>query len=193
MFAYCGNNPIGRTDDAGEFWHVVAGVVGGAVFGAASELVSQLINHAVTGSKIDWGDVATSAAGGAVYGLIMTTTGSNTAAAMASTATTSIIDGIRNGDSAKTIVLNTAVKTAGAAVTSVVPKAINKSLSGKYLKLNPIQKVIKKATSGTYKGKYTRGSNYLADTLYNSWDNAKSDVVKNAAKTAFNRIRLCLF
>ena len=25
MFAYCGNNPIMRADDGGEFWHIVAG------------------------------------------------------------------------------------------------------------------------------------------------------------------------
>lgn len=193
MFAYCGNNPISRTDNVGEFWHAIAGMAGGAVLAAASELVFQVINHAVTGEKINWGDIATSAAGGAVYGLVMSTTGSNTAAAMASTATTSIIDGIRNGDSAKKIIIKTAIKTAGAAVTSIVPKAINKSLSGKYVKLNPIQKVVKKATAGTYKGKYTRGTNYLADALSSSLDNAKSDLAKNVRKLAFSRIRLLLF
>ena len=193
MFAYCGNNPTSRTDDGGEFWHAIAGMVGGAVLAAASELVSQVITQVVTGEKINWGDIATSAVGGAVYGLVMSTTGSNTAASMASTATTSIIDGIRDGDSVKKIITKTAIKTAGAAVTSITPKAINKSLSGKYVKLNPIQKIVKKATAGTYKGKYTRGTNYLADALSNSVKRARNSALTNEAKRVANCIRLRLF
>ena len=31
MFAYCGNNPILRKDDGGEFWHIAAGAIAGAL------------------------------------------------------------------------------------------------------------------------------------------------------------------
>ena len=136
MFAYCGNNPVSRKDNSGEFWNVVIGAVVGAALSAASELASQVINHVATGEKINWGDVATSAAGGAVYGGVMAATGSNMAASMASTATTSVINGVRNGDSVGKIITDTAKKTLISAATCAAPKIINKSLSGKYLKLN---------------------------------------------------------
>ena len=136
MFAYCGNNPVSRADNGGEFWSIVVGAAVGAVLAAASEFASQVINHVVTGESIDWGDVAASAAGGAVYGGVMAATGSNTAASLASTATTSVITGVRNGDSIGTIIVDTAKNTMITAVTCVAPKIINKSLSGKYRKLN---------------------------------------------------------
>ena len=65
-FAYCGNNPIIRGDDEGDFWHILAGAAIGAVIGAVSSIVSQ----AVSGQEINWGAVAVSAAAGAVSGAI---------------------------------------------------------------------------------------------------------------------------
>lgn len=176
MFAYCGNNPVSRKDDSGEFWNVVIGAVVGAALSAASELASQVINHVVTGEKIDWGDVATSAAGGAVYGGVMAATGSNTAASMASTATTSVINGVRNGDSVGKIITDTAKNTLISGATSIAPKIINKSLSGKYLKLNRVQKLVKKWTAGPYQGKYSKDSNYLGLSISSSLKRAGKNV-----------------
>ena len=34
MFAYCGNNPVSRNDDGGEFWNIVIGAVVGGAIGA---------------------------------------------------------------------------------------------------------------------------------------------------------------
>ena len=61
MFAYCENNPVMRTDEDGEIWHIVAG----AVIGAGLEVLSQL----ATGTKladINWGSVAVEGFLGAV-------------------------------------------------------------------------------------------------------------------------------
>ena len=39
MFAYCGNNPVSRGDEGGEFWHIVAGAaLGGVLAGVATAL-----------------------------------------------------------------------------------------------------------------------------------------------------------
>ena len=39
MFAYCGNNPVARADEGGEFWHIVAGAaLGGILAGVATAL-----------------------------------------------------------------------------------------------------------------------------------------------------------
>ena len=45
MFAYCGNNPISRADDGGEFWNVVIK----AVIGVAAQYVSDVIDNIVDG------------------------------------------------------------------------------------------------------------------------------------------------
>ncbi len=189
MFAYCGNNPVSRSDDGGEFWNVVIGAAVGAVFGAASELVSQAINHVVTGEKINWGDVATSAVGGAVYGGVIAATGSTMAASVASTATTSVINGVRNGDSFGEIVLDTAKNTLVSAATCAAPKIINKSLSGKYIKLNKVQKIVKKMTNPPYQGKYSSGPNYLADTFYYSFKRARNNILGSAVESGYKKVK----
>ena len=40
MYSYCGNNPICRKDDGGEFWHLVIGGVVGAIIGGVSAALS---------------------------------------------------------------------------------------------------------------------------------------------------------
>jgi RHS repeat-associated protein len=42
MYAYCGNNPVNRADDEGEFWHIVVGAVGGAVINGIIQIVSNI-------------------------------------------------------------------------------------------------------------------------------------------------------
>lgn len=44
LFAYCDNTPIARTDDGGEFWHIVIGAAVGAVGGAVLSIISQAIS-----------------------------------------------------------------------------------------------------------------------------------------------------
>ena len=68
MFAYCGNNPVSRADDGGEFWNVVIG----AVVGAAASVVTQVVSNVV--QKKDWTEGLVSAAVvGAVGGAVVAT------------------------------------------------------------------------------------------------------------------------
>lgn len=66
LFAYCDNNPVARSDDGGEFWHILVGAVIGAIGGAVSSIVSQV----VSGQEINWKAVGISAASGAISGAI---------------------------------------------------------------------------------------------------------------------------
>ena len=52
-FAYCGNNPLSRIDDEGEFWNIVIGAALGGIF----ELGSQLISNGGDFSEVNWGKV----------------------------------------------------------------------------------------------------------------------------------------
>ena len=66
LYAYCDNNPIMRTDDGGEFWHILGGALIGAIAGALTSIVTQ----AISGEDINWKAVGISAASGAISGAI---------------------------------------------------------------------------------------------------------------------------
>ena len=69
MFTYCGNNPVSRKDDGGEFWNIVIGAAVGAV---ASAVVTAIDSYSTSG-KVDWGQVAISAAVGGISGGVAAT------------------------------------------------------------------------------------------------------------------------
>lgn len=69
MFAYCGNNPVNRKDDGGEFWNIVIGAVVGAVVSAATTAIQ---SYKETGS-IDIGKTVISGLVGAVSGGVAAT------------------------------------------------------------------------------------------------------------------------
>ena len=69
MFAYCGNNPVSRQDNGGEFWNIVIGAAVGAL---ASGIAAAIDSYQSTG-KVDWGAVGISAAVGAVSGGVAAT------------------------------------------------------------------------------------------------------------------------
>lgn len=69
MFAYCENNPVNRSDLSGEFWNVV---IGAAVGGVLNALATAIDSYESTGC-VNWGDVAISAAVGAISGGVAAT------------------------------------------------------------------------------------------------------------------------
>ena len=62
LFAYCGNNPIHRIDEVGDFW-------GPAIFGAIVGFGSQVINNALEG-ELWYKNVVGATVGGAVSSII---------------------------------------------------------------------------------------------------------------------------
>ena len=68
MWAYCGNNPVNRYDDGGEFWHIVIGAAAGALINAAVSAVSQGIENGW--DNINWGEVGVAAVTGALGGAL---------------------------------------------------------------------------------------------------------------------------
>ena len=72
MFAYCGNNPVSRKDDGGEFWNFVIGAVVGAVIGAVTTAVDAVKEGgwaALTSGKT-WAKIGVSAGCGAINGTV---------------------------------------------------------------------------------------------------------------------------
>ena len=71
MFAYCGNNPVSRADDGGEFWEIVVGAaIGGAIAGAIVGTVSHLVTCGMSGSDVTVSGLLGAAATGAITGAI---------------------------------------------------------------------------------------------------------------------------
>ena len=72
MFAYCGNNPVIREDDGGEFWNIVIGAaVGGVVNGLISIATQAIENQGL--DNINWASVAVSTVTGAISGALAAT------------------------------------------------------------------------------------------------------------------------
>ena len=95
MFAYCGNNPVSRADDGGEFWHIVIGAAVGAAIGA---LVTGVTSY-YTDGQVDWTAVGLSALSGAASGALAATgagigvmIAGNAAISMAENAATQVIE-----------------------------------------------------------------------------------------------------
>ena len=93
MYLYCGNNPVVRADDEGDFWNIVVGAVVGAALGALVQIGSNLLagEHWLDGV----GTAAlTGAASGALaasgVGLVASVAG-NAAISMAGNATNQVI------------------------------------------------------------------------------------------------------
>ena len=66
MFAYCGNNPVSREDESGEFW-LTAVIISAVVAGAISAAADAAIQVATTG-EIDPGQVLIAGVSGAISG-----------------------------------------------------------------------------------------------------------------------------
>jgi hypothetical protein len=71
LYGYVGNNPVNRVDPDGEFWHIVAGVIGGAAVGGGIELVSQIAR----GEDVNMRDIGAASLKGAIVGGVATATG----------------------------------------------------------------------------------------------------------------------
>lgn len=72
MFAYCGNNPVMRSDETGDFWNFVIGAVVGAVVNAVTTAVSAVKEggwEALSEGKT-WAKIGVSAATGAINGAV---------------------------------------------------------------------------------------------------------------------------
>ena len=66
LFAYCGNNPVNREDDGGEFWHIVAG----AILGAAISTVASIVSQVRTNGSVDPVTTLIAAGSGAIGGAL---------------------------------------------------------------------------------------------------------------------------
>ena len=64
LFAYCGNNPVNRSDNRGEFWHIVVG----AIIGAVVNVATSYITNTLAGKEYTWEDALVDAAAGAITG-----------------------------------------------------------------------------------------------------------------------------
>lgn len=66
LFSYCGNNPVNRSDNGGEFWHIVVG----AVIGAAISTVASVISQVRTDGSVDPVTTLIAAGSGAIGGAL---------------------------------------------------------------------------------------------------------------------------
>jgi RHS repeat-associated protein len=122
LYAYVGNDPLNMNDPTGEFMLQAIGVIAGGVAGVAWEIGTSL----ATGQQITAGGVLGAAAGGAMTGLVLTSTGNLAAAGAAGAGTDSII---RQGIDKGVGNINVAEVAAETAVGAIAGKAGGAALS----------------------------------------------------------------
>jgi len=66
LYAYCGNNPVAREDEAGEFW-LTSVLIAAAVGGVISAIADASVQYLTTGN-VDLGQTAIAAVSGAISG-----------------------------------------------------------------------------------------------------------------------------
>ena len=134
LYAYCGNNPISRKDNGGEFWHIVAGAAIGAIVGIVGSLASQKAAN----EEIDPLNVAISAISGALSGGLAAAgvpMGAMVAVNATLGAAESVYDNLTNGepDSLGEVITDAAVSAGISAVFTLVGgKSNGKQMNAMY-------------------------------------------------------------
>ncbi len=116
-YVYCWNNPMIYNDLNGMWVNVVVGAAVGAIFGIGA----QFIGDVISGEKPSVKKYVSAAVGGAVGGAVVGATGNLGAAGAASSATSTLIEGVWdmadgttefNAENVKDLAVNTAVNAA---------------------------------------------------------------------------------
>lgn len=160
LFAYCDNNAIVRKDDAGEFWHILAGAIAGAIIGAAVQIVS----NAIAGEDLLSG-VGTAAVSGAASGALAAfgvglaaSVAGNAAISMANHAANQVIDnnGFDNFDVGSMLIDGVIGAASGLAGGSGMSKTVNLRTLNKNL--------TRKVLSGSWKTMAKGTKYYISQT-----------------------------
>jgi RHS repeat-associated protein len=160
-YSLCGNNPINRVDEDGEFWNYVAGAVVGAAVEYGSQVVGNVIESGFRVSaftdNIDLIDIAVAAGEGAL------TSGGSAIKSVAAKTTVKVVSSVAKNtvdtktqegggikakiNSAGEVVQNTAIDMAGEGVSKVVPKIKNVNIAKETTKTKAVNTARQKATS----------------------------------------------
>ena len=189
MFAYCGNNPVSRNDDGGEFWEIVVGAAaGGAVAGAIIGAVSHLVACGRSGSEVTAAGVINAAATGALTGAIGAIGGAfGGAAALAASAGVGVISGVitainTDGSAAEKVAMGMTsgiVAGFGTYLGTLIPVALDSMFTLGFTSF----------TGGMFMGAQTEMANVVAQQVvsdaFDSTTNTKSPLRPSANRSAY--------
>ena len=120
LFSYCDGNPVMRVDYSGEFWNVLVG----AIVGGLTSFISAVVDEATDNEDKnkfefrDWMSIVASTIIGAAEGAaIAICPAAGAAIGAAAGAADAVITGLIDGDSAKEIIIDTAISGGLGAVT----------------------------------------------------------------------------
>ena len=189
MYLYCGNNPVTRADDEGDFWNIVVGAVVGAVFSVAA----QVINNAIQGeSLLDGVGTAalTGAASGALaasgVGLVVSVVG-NAAISMAGNATNQVIknEGFDNFDVGDMLL--------DGAIGAIAGRVGGKGM-GKYVNLKTLNKnLTKKVVSGSKETIKQGVQYYVSQTKFAYKEYLVKPIFKSTATSVLGQTGLSIW
>ena len=197
MYVYCGNNPVLRQDNTGNWFHIAIGAAVGFLIGGIGTFVSEMVENDGDISKVDWIDVGISAIAGGGMGAVTATLGPGVAvvaigaaSAALETATSQILDYTHDegfdADLKKLNAVEIAQEAAIGAITSIgagTPKGISKHMFAMGKNLEFTKASFKYYFSQTYTLYYQKFKNEKIGELVVS---IVSPLIEEGAKHALN-------
>lgn len=153
LFAYCDNNPVSRVDGNGDWWlaALFVSVVVRAAINMVSTAIKETVDYVKTGDPISDTEILDAGIKGAVEGAVdVIAPGASVLVDVAE----SVVDGVKEGDSVKEIVIDaTATAFAGTCadglgknVSENLTDALEETISATKRVLSPTSKVVLKET-----------------------------------------------
>ena len=167
MFAYCGNNPISRSDTTGQLWGTALATIGiSAVASVAVSAISAFIHQ----EEFTVGDAVGAAIEGATAAAMMMVgipaIVTNPVASFCGGVIGKFVDGDTSKEATMEILDSTANSFFWSGVFGSAGKIIPKYVDGKYLELKPIGRLLKEAT---YHPQYLNESSVSTIVSENFW------------------------
>ena len=167
MFAYCGNNPICRSDTTGQLWGTALATIGiSAVASVAVSAISAFIHQ----EEFTVGDAVGAAIEGAAAAAMVMLGVPAIVANPVATFSGGVIGKFVDGDTSREATLEILDSTANSFLWSGVfggaGKIIPQYVDGKYLELNPVGRLLREVT---YQPRYLNESSVSTIVSENFW------------------------
>ena len=167
MFAYCGNNPICRSDTTGQLWGTALATIGiSAVASVGVSAISAFIHQ----EEFTVGDAVGAAIEGAAAAAMVMLGVPAIVANPVATFSGGVIGKFVDGDTSREATLEILDSTANSFLWSGVfggaGKIIPQYVDGKYLELNPVGRLLREAT---YQPRYLNESSVSTIVSENFW------------------------
>ena len=163
MYAYCGNNPVARADDEGDFWNAIVGAVVGGIVGG--------ITSAISGESF-WQGAASGAASGAVAGLAV-----DAALLVAASA-------VATGGATLAVVAGVGIAAVGGAAGGVVGVAVDAAFGKKVEASDYVAAGVVGAVLNPFSFAFSAGDDFIVHSIKDLFPKTAKEAIESAGSSS---------